>query len=151
MAFDNSVTITGNVTRDPELRFTAAGAPICSFGIAWNRRTQNGDDESMFFDVTCWQSLAENVAESIGRGDRVTVTGRLNYSSWEDKDTGANRSKVDITAEDVAPSLKWATVSEVSRNPRKDGGDFSSNQGQPSSNQGQTAPASNFATDEEPF
>ncbi len=143
MAFDNSVTITGNVTKDPELRFTAAGTALCSFGVAWNKRNQNGDDEAMFFEVTCWQSLAENVAESIGRGDRVTVTGRLNWRSWEDNETGKKRSAVDITADDVGPSLKWATA-EVSRTPRSDSG-------APASNQGQAAPASNYPTDEEPF
>ena len=142
MAFDNTVTVTGNVTRDPELRFTSAGTPLCNFGVAWNRRNQNGDDEAMYFEVTCWQSLAENVAESIGRGDRVVVSGRLNFSSWE-TEAGEKRSKVDITADDVGPSLKWATA-EVSRTPRSDGSNFSAGQEQ-------STPASNFPTDEEPF
>ena len=90
MAFNNTITITGNVTREPELRFTPAGAALCEFGVAWNLRKQNGDDEAMFFNVTCWRSLAENVAESIDKGDRVIVTGRLNWRSWE-TDAGEKR------------------------------------------------------------
>ena len=142
MAFNNSITITGNVTREPELRFTPAGAALCEFGVAWNLRKQNGDDEAMFFNVTCWRSLAENVAESIDKGDRVIVTGRLNWRSWE-TDAGEKRQVVDIQAEEVGPSLQWASA-DVTRNERSDGG-------APSSNQGQAAPSSTFPTDEEPF
>ena len=142
MAFNNSITIIGNVTREPELRFTPAGAALCEFGVAWNLRKQNGDDEAMFFNVTCWRSLAENVAESIDKGDRVIVTGRLNWRSWE-TDAGEKRQVVDIQAEEVGPSLQWASA-DVTRNERSDGG-------APSSNQGQAAPSSNFPTDEEPF
>ena len=142
MAFNNSITITGNVTREPELRFTPAGAALCEFGVAWNLRKQNGDDEAMFFNVTCWRSLAENVAESIDKGDRVIVTGRLNWRSWE-TDAGEKRQVVDIQAEEVGPSLQWASA-DVTRNERSDGG-------APSSNQGQAAPSSNSPTDEEPL
>jgi len=142
MAFNNSITITGNVTREPELRFTPAGAALCEFGVAWNLRKQNGEDEAMFFNVTCWRSLAENVAESIDKGDRVIVTGRLNWRSWE-TDAGEKRQVVDIQAEEVGPSLQWASA-DVTRNERSDSG-------APADNQGQTAPASNFPTDEEPF
>ena len=148
MAFNNSMTITGNVTREPELRFTPAGAALCEFGVAWNLRKQNGDDEAMFFNVTCWRSLAENVAESIDKGDRVIVTGRLNWRSWE-TDAGEKRQVVDIQAEEVGPSLQWASA-DVTRNERTDSGP-SSNQGAPSSNQGAPSNASNFPTDEEPF
>ena len=141
MAFNNTITITGNVTREPELRFTPAGAALCEFGVAWNLRKQNGDDEAMFFNVTCWRSLAENVAESIDKGDRVIVTGRLNWRSWE-TDAGEKRQVVDIQAEEVGPSLQWASA-DVTRNERTDSG--------PSSDQGAPSNASNFATDEEPF
>jgi len=142
MAFNNSITIVGNVTREPELRFTPAGAALCEFGVAWNLRKQNGEDEAMFFNVTCWRSLAENVAESIDKGDRVIVTGRLNWRSWE-TDAGEKRQVVDIQAEEVGPSLQWASA-DVTRNERSDSG-------APTANQAQTAPASNFPTDEEPF
>ncbi len=141
MAFNNTITITGNVTREPELRFTPAGAALCEFGVAWNLRKQNGDDEAMFFNVTCWRSLAENVAESIDKGDRVIVTGRLNWRSWE-TDAGEKRQVVDIQAEEVGPSLQWASA-DVTRNERTDSG--------PSSDQGASSSASNFPTDEEPF
>ena len=122
MAFDNTTTIVGNVTRDPELRFTPSGAAVCSFGVAWNRKYQrNGEDveEVSFFDVTCWSSLAENVAESITKGTRVVVYGRLNQQSWEQE--GQKRNKVEIVADDVAPSLRWAKA-KVARNERSDGG-----------------------------
>ena len=142
MAFNNTITITGNVTREPELRFTPAGAALCEFGVAWNLRKQNGDDEAMFFNVTCWRSLAENVAESIDKGDRVIVTGRLNWRSWE-TDAGEKRQGVDIQAEEVGPSLQWASA-DVTRNERTDSSGPSSDQGAPSN-------ASNFPTDEEPF
>ena len=64
MGFNNTVTVVGNVPRDPELRFTPGGAPVASFGLAWNRKDQNGEEVVSFFDITCWRSLAENVAES---------------------------------------------------------------------------------------
>ncbi|NNE95934.1 MAG: single-stranded DNA-binding protein [Acidimicrobiales bacterium] len=125
MATDNSVTITGNATREPEVRFTASGSQVASFGVAVNRRWQNRQtnewEESVsFFDVSCWNQLAANVAESVGRGTRVTVTGRLDQRSWETQN-GEKRSKVEIVADDVAVSLRWATAT-VTRNERGDGG-----------------------------
>ena len=146
MAYDNTVTVVGNVTRDPELRFTPGGAPVANFGLAWNRKDQNDEEVVSFFDITCWRSLAENVAESITKGQRVIVYGRLDYRSWENQE-GERRSKVEIIADDVAPSLKWATaeVTKVSR----DGGGFDSGGG---SGGGRPASgAGNFPTDEEPF
>jgi single-strand DNA-binding protein len=127
MAFDNSVTVVGNVTRDPELRFTPSGAAVATFGLAWNRRSTNArgetEEQVSFFDVTCWRQLAENVAESLTKGSRVVVYGRLEQRSWETND-GEKRSKVEIIADDVAPSLRWATA-QVTRNDFKgDGGDF---------------------------
>jgi single-strand DNA-binding protein len=118
MAFDNSVTVVGNVTRDPELRFTPSGAAVATFGLAWNRRSQNArgemEEQVSFFDVTCWRQLAENIAESLTKGTRVIVYGRLEQRSWETQD-GERRSKVEIIADDVAPSLRWATA-EITRN-----------------------------------
>ena len=146
MGFNNTVTVVGNVTRDPELRFTPGGAPVASFGLAWNRKDQNGEEVVSFFDITCWRSLAENVAESITKGQRVIVYGRLDYRSWENQE-GERRSKVEIIADDVAPSLKWATA-EVTKSSRDGGGCDSgggSGGGRPASGAG------NFPTDEEPF
>ena len=122
MAFGNTVTIVGNATRDPELRFTPSGTPICNFGVAWNRRFDRGGEqveEVSFFDVTCWSSLAENVAESITKGARVVVSGRLDQRSWETPE-GERRSKVEIVADDVAPSLRWASA-QIQRNEFREG------------------------------
>ena len=121
MGFDNTVTVVGNVTRDPELRFTQSGLPIASFGLAWNRRRQDQDDEVSFFDVTCFRQLAENVAESVRKGARVVIYGTLQQRSWETDD--GRRSKVEILADDVAPSLKWATAA-VTKNERSGGSDY---------------------------
>jgi single-strand DNA-binding protein len=125
MAIDNNVTITGNVTRDPELRFTPSGQAVANFGVAVNRRwqnrqTQEWEEQVSFFDVACWAQLAENVSETLGKGTRVTVTGRLDQRSWETQD-GDKRSKVEIVADDVAVSLRWATA-EVTRNERRGDG-----------------------------
>lgn len=117
MAFDNTVILVGNVTRDPELRFTASGTAVASFGIAWNQRSQNSDDKAHFFDVSCWRELAENVAETVTRGMRVVVYGRLDYRSWEGQN-GEKRNAVQIVADEVTPSLRWATA-EVNRNERR--------------------------------
>jgi len=145
MGFNNTVTVVGNVTRDPELRFTPNGAPVCNFGVAWNRKGHNDEEIVSFFDVTCWSGLAENVAESISKGDRVVVYGRLDQRSWESQE-GERRSKVEIVADDVSPSLRWATV-EITRNEFR-GGDGGGSAA-PTGGGGQTAPT--HPTDEEPF
>ena len=154
MAYDNTVTVVGNVTRDPELRFTPNGAAVTSFGLAWNRKGQNDEEIVSFFDVTCWSGLAENVAESISKGDRVVVYGRLDQRSWESQE-GERRSKVEIVADDVSPSLRWATV-EITRNEFRggDGGRSAAPVGgggesAPMGGGGQAAPT--YPTDEEPF
>ena len=144
MGFNNTVTVVGNVTRDPELRFTPGGAAVASFGLAWNRKGQNDEEIVSFFDITCWRGLAENVAESITKGSRVVVYGRLDQSSWEDKEVN-RRSKVEIVADDVAPSLMWATA-EITRNEfRGDGAGSSAPTG------GGDRSAQTPQTDEEPF
>ena len=151
MGFNNTVTVVGNVTRDPELRFTPGGAPVASFGLAWNRKDQNGEEVVSFFDITCWRSLAENVAESITKGQRVIVYGRLDQRSWENQE-GERRSKVEIVADEVAPSLVWATA-EITRTECRGGGDGGDGGGA-SRGSGGGRPASgagNFPTDEEPF
>lgn len=121
---DNTVTVVGNVTRDPELRFTPSGQGVASFGIAVNRKWQNRqtnewEEQTSFFDVVAWGSLGENVSESVTKGVRVVVTGRLEQRSW-DTDKGEKRSKVEIVADDVAPSLRWATAT-VTKTERRDG------------------------------
>ena len=117
---DSTVTMTGNLTRDPELRFTTGGAALAKFGLAVNRRRKVGDqweDEVSFFDVVAWRELAENVAESLTKGLRVVVTGTLTQRSWE-TDTGEKRSRVEVQATEVGPSLRWASA-QVTRNERR--------------------------------
>jgi len=151
MAYDNTVTVVGNVTRDPELRFTPGGAPVANFGLAWNRKDQNDEEVVSFFDITCWRSLAENVAESITKGQRVIVYGRLDQRSWENQE-GERRAKVEIVADEVAPSLLWATA-EITRTEFRGGGDGGDGGGAPSGSGGgrPASGAGNFPTDEEPF
>lgn len=114
----NTTTVVGNVTRDPELRFTPTGQAVATFGLAVNRRwrnrqTQEWEESTSFFDVVCWREMAENVANSLAKGARVIVTGRLDQRSWQ-TDSGDTRSRVEIVADEVGPSLRWATA-EVTR------------------------------------
>ena len=120
MGICNNATIVGNLTRDPELRFSQAGMPIATLGVAWNRRRNDGEDEVSFFNVVCFRQLAENVAESLHKGMRVVVYGTLQQRRWETID-GEQRAAVEILAEDVAPSLSWATA-EVRKNEYRGGG-----------------------------
>ena len=111
---DNTVTLVGNTTTAPEIRFTPNGAAVASFGIAVNRRwqnrqTQEWEEQVSFFDIKAWAGLAENIADSIDKGCRVVVVGRLEQRSWE-TDNGEKRSKVEVVADEVAPSLRWATA-----------------------------------------
>jgi single-strand DNA-binding protein len=121
----NSITIVGNVTRDPELRFTPSGQANTRIGVAVNRRWQDKtsgewQEATSFFDVVCWRELAENVSESLSRGARVVVTGRLEQRTYERE--GEKRSVVEIIADEVGPSLRWATA-EVKKTDRRGGGD----------------------------
>ena len=123
---DSTVTVVGNVTRDPEMRYTPSGVAKATFGVAvsrrWqNRTTQEWEEQTSFFNVVCWRDMAENVCESIGKGARIVVTGRLEQRSWE-TESGDKRSVVEIVADDVGPSLRWATA-EVKRNERRGGFD----------------------------
>jgi len=123
MASDNMVTLIGNATRESDLRYTPSGRAVGTFGLAVNRRWQNKttnewEEEVSFFNVVCWSNLAENVAQSIEKGTRVVVAGRLQQRSWEDKETAEKRSVVELVADEVAASLRWATV-QIERNERE--------------------------------
>ncbi|MGH2820988.1 MAG: single-stranded DNA-binding protein [Actinomycetota bacterium] len=115
MASDNTVTLVGNITDDPELRFTPSGAAVANFTVAVNRRfrAQSGEWEDRldgFFRCNCWRDMAENVAESLQKGSRVVVVGRLQQRSWEDQE-GNRRSAFEVQVDEVGPSLRWATAS----------------------------------------
>ena len=129
VASDNQVTIVGNLTDDPELRYTANGAAVANFRVAHSTRIRDAagnwtDGDTSFFTVNCWRSLAENAAESLTRGTRVVVTGRLKQRSWENQE-GEKRTVVEIEADEVGPSLRWATA-KVERQSRSasGGGDW---------------------------
>ena len=115
-------TIAGNVTRDPELRYTNGGMAVTSFSVAVSERSKNKDTgewedgEPSYFDVTCFRLLAESAAETISKGQRVIVTGKLRQSRWE-KD-GDKRSKVEVVADDVAASVLYTSLNK-GQSPRK--------------------------------
>ena len=122
MANDTTITIIGNLVDDPELRFTPSGAAVAKFRIAstpsFFDKTPNAwkDGEALFLTVNVWRQMAENVAESLTRGTRVIVTGRLKQRGWETKE-GEKRTSYEIEADEVGPSLRYATakVNKVSR------------------------------------
>jgi single-strand DNA-binding protein len=149
----NSVTVVGNLTRDPELRFTPSGAPITTFGIAVNRRYQvNGEwqEQTSFFNVTCWRDLAHNVSESLEKGSRCIVSGRLEQRSWEDRETHEKRSVVEIVADEIGPSLRWATA-DVKKADRRTGTGDAGVGNRPASNEPQQSSSAAYEASEEPF
>jgi len=112
MPSDNFTVQVGNLTDDPELRFTQNGTPVTNFRLAVNQRVKQDDGswrdgEASFFKVNVWRDQAENVAESLGKGNRAVVLGRLRSRSWETPE-GEKRTSTEIDADEVAPSLKWA-------------------------------------------
>ncbi|HJR45859.1 MAG TPA: single-stranded DNA-binding protein [Actinomycetota bacterium] len=127
----NSVTIVGNVTDDPELRFTPSGLPVANFTVAVNSRVKKGDQwedrNDGFFRCSCWRDMAENVAESLQKGTRVIVSGRLQEQKWEDND-GGKRSRIEIQVDEVGPTLRWATAT-VTKSQRSSGGGGQGGQG----------------------
>ena len=123
-----TTTITGNLTREPEIRYTKEGQATTQLGVAVTRRWQDRttaewQEATSFFDVVCWRDLAENVALSLTKGMRVVVSGRLEQRSWETED-GEHRSKVEIVANEIGPSLRYATA-DVHRTERRQGADES--------------------------
>jgi single-strand DNA-binding protein len=96
----NRVVLAGNVTRDPGIRFTKGGVPVCSFGLAVDRVRSKDREAVDFFDVSAWRELGENVANHKRKGDPVLVEGRLQYRTWDAGD-GSKRSKVEVVADNV--------------------------------------------------
>src|SRR5271169_833809 len=133
-AGDTQLTITGNLVDDPELRFTPAGQPVAKFRVASTPRYKDNatgewkDGDSLFLTCTVWRQAAENVAESLTRGIRVIVTGRLKQRSYETKE-GEKRTVYEVEVDDVGPSLRNASakVQKVSRG--AGGGNGSQHQG----------------------
>ena len=127
MAGETPITVIGNLTADPELRFTPSGAAVANFTVAstprtFDRQTNEWKDaETLFMRCSVWREAAENVAESLTRGTRVVVTGRLVSRSWEDKETGQKRSVMEMQVDEVGPSLRYATA-KVTKTQRGGGG-----------------------------
>lgn len=138
MAGETPITIIGNIVAEPELRFTPAGAAVCNFRVAstprtYNKQTQQWEDgEAMFLTCNAWRQLGENTAESLAKGMRVIVTGKLKQRSFQTRE-GENRSVFEIDVEEVGPSLRYATA-QVNRNPQQGGGQQTPNQQQAQQN-----------------
>lgn len=148
MSIDNTVTISGRAGAEPTLRYTPGGQAVASFGIAvdhrWlNKSTQEWESKTSWVDVTAWAQLAENVSESVTKGTRVTVTGRLDQRSWTTPE-GDNRSKIEIVCDDIAISLRFGTA-EYTRNEKSEGSGGGATSSQA------TRPAPTFDPNEEPF
>jgi single-strand DNA-binding protein len=129
-ANDTPITVIGNLTDDPELRFTPQGAALVKFRVASTPRVfdraknEYRDGNPLFLTCTAWRDLAEHVAESLSKGDRAVVIGRLKSRSWETPE-GDKRSVVEVEADEVAPSLRWATAKpERAANGGKGKGEF---------------------------
>ncbi|WEV77338.1 single-stranded DNA-binding protein [Janibacter cremeus] len=127
MAGETPITVVGNLTADPELRFTPSGAAVANFTVAstprtFDRQTNEWKDaETLFMRCSVWREAAENAAESLVRGARVVVTGRLVSRSWEDKETGQKRTVMEMQVDEVGPSLRYATA-KVTKTQRGGGG-----------------------------
>jgi single-strand DNA-binding protein len=149
---DNAITVVGNVTRDPELKFLNSGQAALKLSIAVNRRwqnrqTQEWEERVSYFEVVGYGAIAENAANSLTKGARVIVSGRLEQRSWE-TENGDKRSIVEINADEIGPSLKWATA-VVTRTPRAEGSNFQSGE-RPAATPRSNEPSA-YAFDEEPF
>ena len=112
-AADNHTIIVGNLVENPQVRFTHTGIAITNLRVAVTQRVQQDgawrDGDTSFFKVNVWRDQAEHLAESLGKGDRVMVTGRLRQRSWETPE-GEQRSVTELEADEVGASLKWATA-----------------------------------------
>jgi single-strand DNA-binding protein len=154
---DNTVTLIGNLTREPEIRFTNNGRAITTFGLAVSRRYQvNGEwqENTSFFNVVAWGQIGENAAHSLHKGSRVIVAGRLEQRSYETQE-GDKRNVVEVVADEIGPSLRWATavVERTDRRSADDGG-FRGDAGRATSGGGERSESSGGGHDdsgEEPF
>jgi len=145
---DNTITLVGNLTRDPELRFTTGGRGVASFGIAVGRRYQvNGEwqEQTSYFNITAWGQLGENAAATLAKGSRVIVTGRLEQREYTTRD-GDKRTAFEVVADELGPSLRWATA-QVERQSGQGGGGG----GRGGNQRGGDSAPDPYMGDEEPF
>lgn len=154
MAGETTLTVVGNLTADPELRFTQSGAAVASFTVASTPRTfdkQSGewkDGEALFLRCNVWRQVAENVAESLKRGHRVLVSGRLRQRSFEHE--GQKRTTMELEVDEIGPSLRYVQVSV--RKVDREGGNQPPRQQPPADDPwGSAPPASGRYADEPPF
>jgi single-strand DNA-binding protein len=156
MAGETVVTIIGNTTGDPELKFTQSGAAVASFTVASTprhfdkQRNEWVDDETLFMRCSGWRDMAEHIAETLQRGTRVIVVGRLKQRSWEDKD-GNKRTVIELDVDEVGPSLRYATA-KVTKASRDGGfGQSSGQQSQPAADPWATRPSAQRPAVDPPF
>jgi len=160
MAGETVITVVGNLTADPELRFTPSGAAVASFTVASTPRTFDRqsnewkDGEALFLRCSIWRQAAENVAESLTRGARVVVTGRLKQRSFETRE-GEKRTVIELDVDEVGPSLRYATA-KINRTQRgsSSGGGFGGSSGAPADDPWGSAPPAGDGggfSDEPPF
>ncbi len=149
---ENNVTLIGNLVDDPELRFTPSGVAMAKIRLAVNRRWRGQDGEwqesTSFFTGTIWREQAEQVAESLQKGARVILSGRLEQRSWETQE-GDKRSVVEIQIDEIGPSLRWATAT-VNKTQRQ-GGDWSNDKKTDSTPAPVPVAREDFGPDEAPF
>lgn len=119
-----NVTYIGNATADAEIRYTQSGIAVASINLAVNTRTKRGeeyiDDPTLFIRVTAWKDMAENVGQSIRKGDRLIVVGRQKQTEFTTRD-GDTRQQLEVTVDEIGPSLRWATA-QAQKTPRNGGG-----------------------------
>ena len=150
MSGETIITLVGNLTADPEIRFTPQGAAVASFTVASTPRTFDRqsnewkDGDALFLRCSAWRELAENIAESLTKGMRVIVQGRLTQRSYEDRD-GQKRTVVELQVDEIGPSLKYASA-KVTRTP-KSGGQAS----RPAQGDAWSTPPGGGYADEVPF
>ena len=162
MAGETTITIVGNLTADPELRFTPSGAAVANFTVAstprtFDRQSQEWKDgEALFLRCNVWRQVAENVAESLARGTRVIVTGRLKSRSYETKE-GEKRTVIEMEVDEIGPSLRYATAKVTKASRGEGGGGFGDDPWATGGNAGGNRPQQSSdpwatpQTDEPPF
>ena len=126
MPADNQTILVGNLAADPDLKYTPNGTPVAKLRLAVNERVRTAqgweDGDTSFFDVIAWKALGEHAAESLHKGDRTIVSGRWRTRTYDDRD-GTKRTAVELHADDIGPSLKFAIVRDITRARERTTGD----------------------------